>query len=418
MPQGHTNSVAEFQCCTQHMIGTMYPDQAEVFIDDCAIKGPKSRYKENTIKGNEQIRVFIWEYAKAVQDLLARVQESGATVSGSKMVLATPRLQLLGAEVALDGAHISHEVTAKLAKWPTCKTPTEVRGFLGTVGVVRRWIRDFAKIAKPLMALTKKMASHEFEWTDEAQDAMELLKHLAAMAVPVRALDYELVRRVKPPDQRDGELGLVTVHVDSSVIGVGWMIAQRLADAEYPIVFGLITFNEREARYSQPKLELYGVFRALKAERHRLHNIHFHLIVDAGFLTQMMKSPDLPNAAMTRWITYIQLFTFEVNHTPGTAHRVPDGLSCWLRAADDSNYSDVEFDVEDGIKLLKTLPVTVNMINDDERKIENGIQVREALSISKLKRLPGEVKVLECHWSVVESLLYDYHRMYAGIGEE
>src|SRR5260370_31724093 len=143
MPQGHTNSVAEFQRCTQHMIGTMYPDQAEVFIDDCAIKGPKSRYKENTIKGNEQIRVFIWEYAKAVQDLLARVQESGATISGSKMVLATTRLQLLGAEVALDGAHVSHEVTAKLAKCPTSRNATEVRGLLVTVGGVSHQQRYF-----------------------------------------------------------------------------------------------------------------------------------------------------------------------------------------------------------------------------------------------------------------------------------
>src|SRR5260221_10230876 len=119
-PQGHMNSVAKFQHCTQHMISAMYPEKAEVFIDDCAIKGPKSRYNGNTIHENEQIRIFIWEYAKAVQELLARVQESRATISGSKMVLVTPHLQLLGTEVALDGAHISHEVTAKLAKWPTC----------------------------------------------------------------------------------------------------------------------------------------------------------------------------------------------------------------------------------------------------------------------------------------------------------
>jgi len=63
------------------------------------------------------------------------VLESGATISSPKMVLATPRMQLLGAEVALDGAHVLHEVTAKLAKWLTCKNPTEVQGFLGTVGV-------------------------------------------------------------------------------------------------------------------------------------------------------------------------------------------------------------------------------------------------------------------------------------------
>jgi len=42
------------------------------------------------------------------------------------------------------------------------------------------------------MVLTKKMVPNEFEWTEEAQDAMELLKHLAAMAIPVRSLDYEL----------------------------------------------------------------------------------------------------------------------------------------------------------------------------------------------------------------------------------
>jgi len=110
------------------------------------------------------------------------------------------------------------------------------------------------------------MVPNEFEWTEEAQDAMELLKHLAATAVPVRSLDYELARQVKPKDQRDNELGLVTVHVDSSSIRVGWMIAQCLVNAEYPIVFGSITFNDQEVRYSQPKLELYGVFQALKVE--------------------------------------------------------------------------------------------------------------------------------------------------------
>ena len=162
---------------------------------------------------NAQIQVFVWEYANAVQELFVRVQDSGATISGSKMVLATPRLQLLGAEVALDGVHISHEVMAKLAKWPTCRNPTEVRGFLGMVGVVRHWIHDFTKIAKPLTVLTKKMPLHEFEWSEEAQDAMDLLKHLAATAMPVRSLDYELAHKVKPVDQRDGELRLVTVHV-------------------------------------------------------------------------------------------------------------------------------------------------------------------------------------------------------------
>ena len=108
------------------MISPMLPEKAEVFIDDCAAKGPKSQYKDESIHGNEQIRHFVWEYGQTVQELLARIHELGASVSGSKLILATPRLQLLGAEVSWEGAHVSHEMTAKLAKWPRCKNPTEV----------------------------------------------------------------------------------------------------------------------------------------------------------------------------------------------------------------------------------------------------------------------------------------------------
>ncbi len=222
--QGHTNSVAEFQQCLQHMIGTMYPEQAEVFIDDCAVRGPKSMFSGSTIPGNDQIWVFIWKYVRSIQELLVRVLESGATILGLKMVLATPRLQLLGAEVAIDRAHVLHEATAKLARWPACRNPTEVRGFLGTVGVVWHWIRDFAKITKPLMLLMKKMALSEFECMEEAQESMDLLKHLASTVVPVRMLDYELARKVKPLDQRENDMGLVLIHMDASNIGVGWMM--------------------------------------------------------------------------------------------------------------------------------------------------------------------------------------------------
>jgi len=274
---------------------------------------------------------------------------------------------------------------------------------LGTVGVIRQWICDFTKIAKPLMVLTKKMVPHEFEWTEEAQDAMELLKHLATTAIPVRSLDYELAHNVQPPDQRDNELGLVTVHVDSLIISVGWMIAQCLTDMEYLIVFSSITFNEHEACYSQPKLELYGVFRALKAECHRLHNIHFCLTINVGFLV---------------WITYIQLFTFEVNHTLGTAHHIPDGLSHQPHMADDSDYSNGDVDIKDGIKLVRALPIEIESISSVEEEAKNGICVHEALSQSKLKQVPGKVKALECRWASPELLLHDYRRMYTRVREE
>src|SRR5258708_31395533 len=103
----------------------------------------------------------------------------------------------------------------------------------------------------------------------------------------------------------------------------------------------------------------------------------------------MMISPGLPNAVMTRWITYIQLFTFEVNHTPGMSHHVPDGLSHQPCMADDSNYSDVDIDVEDGIKLVKELPIEINLIEYEDQEIENCLLLCSDLSQTKIGRVSG-----------------------------
>jgi len=41
--------------------------------------------------------------------------------------------------------------------WPDWKTLTKVQGFLGICGIIRIWVKYFAKHAKPLVLLIKKM---------------------------------------------------------------------------------------------------------------------------------------------------------------------------------------------------------------------------------------------------------------------
>ena len=89
---------------------------------------------------------------------------------------------------------------------------------------------------KPLTQLTKKMPLNEFIWSEEAQEVMEMLKHLALTAAPVGSLDYMLAKTVQSEDLWDSDLGLVSIHVNLLYIGVSWMIMQKLKDAEYPII--------------------------------------------------------------------------------------------------------------------------------------------------------------------------------------
>src|SRR5258708_24474872 len=120
------NSPVELQRRMTHMIEPMIPDKADIFIDDCALKGPKSLSQNESIPENPQIRKFVWKYALNLQEMLARILESDTTISGPKVVLATPCLAMLDAIVLIDRMHISHEVTAKLKNWPSCRNPTKV----------------------------------------------------------------------------------------------------------------------------------------------------------------------------------------------------------------------------------------------------------------------------------------------------
>jgi hypothetical protein len=238
------------------MIRSLKPDKADVFIDDLIGKGPKSQYNEETISGNSQIRCFVYEGIQVLQNLCTCVKEAGVMISGDKFVAATPELEMLGATVSLHGAHVTHGIVSKIAKWPICMNTMEVRGFLGTVGVVQKWIKNFAKIARPLVLLTKKNELSAFKWSNEAQDTMNELKNLASSAPPLIRIDYELALNVIHSEFRDSDLGLVTLAVDSSNIGAGWILSQIVEQGDLPALFRSITFKPHESRYLQPKLKL------------------------------------------------------------------------------------------------------------------------------------------------------------------
>ena len=81
--------------------------------------------------------------------------------------------------------------------------------------------------------------------------------------------------------------------------------------------------------YSQPKLELYGLFRALRAYRLYLVGVrNLHVEVDAKYIKGMLNEPDLqPNATINRWIQGLLLFDFTLIHVPAHHHKGPDALS-------------------------------------------------------------------------------------------
>jgi hypothetical protein len=118
--------------------------------------------------------------------------------------------------------------------------------------------------------------------------------------------------------------------VDLLYIVVVFMLLQLGVDEKHcPVQFRSIPWNPHESRYSQAKLELYGLFHALRAYHLWLVGLpKFTVKTDVKYIKGMLNHPDIePNAAINHWVAGILLFDFNLVHVPGNKHTMADGLS-------------------------------------------------------------------------------------------
>ena len=111
---------------------------------------------------------------------------------------------------------------------------------------------------------------------------------------------------------------------------MGFILSQEGEDGKrYLNRFGSISLMSVKSRYSQAKLELYGLFRALQAVRMFIFGAT-NLVVemDAKYVKGMINNPDLqPSTTINWWIAGILLFHFQLCHIAADKHASPDGLS-------------------------------------------------------------------------------------------
>jgi hypothetical protein len=102
----------------------------------------------------------------------------------SKCDFGASKVEYLGHMVGKDGLRVDMKKIEAMQYWSHPKTLNILRGFLGLTGYYRKFVKNYGKIATPLIALLKK---NSFTLTPAATQAFQTLK-MAMCTTPVLAL--------------------------------------------------------------------------------------------------------------------------------------------------------------------------------------------------------------------------------------
>ena len=208
----------------------------------------------------------------------------------------------------------------------TPKTYTTIWQFLGATGYFRRFIKGYAKIAKPLNDIlsgtNSKLKGCFIHLPPSAIVAFQELK-MKCMTAPVLAFaDF------KKPFQ---------LETDASRDGLGAVLSQKQEDGQYhPVAYASRGLKGGEMRYHSSKLE-FLVLRWAITDQFREYRQYapFKVKTDNNPLTYVMTRPNL-DAIGHHWVAALAGYNFTIEYLRGPDNKVADTLS-WVEERLDSD---------------------------------------------------------------------------------
>ena len=130
------------------------------------------------------------EHIKRLRGVFSKLVQASLKLKPKKCEFFKSRISYLGHIVSSSGIETDPRKVEVVKTWTIPKTVADVRSFLGFTNYYRRFIKDYAKVARPLNSLISvENASKKkslIKWSDDCQEAFDELKKLCTSA-PVLA---------------------------------------------------------------------------------------------------------------------------------------------------------------------------------------------------------------------------------------
>jgi hypothetical protein len=192
MPFGHCNAPATYVRLMETVLRGLTYDSCLVYLDDVIVIG--RTFEEHLLK---------------LRKVFQRFREACLKLHPEKCQLLQKEIRYLGHIVSPEGISTDPEKLKAVREWPTPKNKHEIRRFLGLCTYYRRFIPEFANIAKPPTKLTA--LKQPLQWTSEVEAAFKTLKG---------ALCTAAILASPQPGER------FIMDTDASNVGIGGVLSQ------------------------------------------------------------------------------------------------------------------------------------------------------------------------------------------------
>jgi len=235
---GLTNSPAIFQAMMNDLLRDLVVEEkVVVFIDDVMVA-------TETKEGHDKI----------VEEVLRRLEENDLFVKLEKCVWKVREVGFLGVIIEENGFRMEKEKVQGVIKWLVPKSVKDVQKFLGLANYYRRFVKDFAKIARPLHEMMRK--ENKWSWGERQQKAFEELKERFTMKPVLVTPDLDKEMRVE---------------VDASDFTMGGVLLMKCKNEKWrPVAYISKSLNKAERNYEIHDKEMLAIIWCLEAWRHFL----------------------------------------------------------------------------------------------------------------------------------------------------
>jgi len=194
---GMMNSPATFQGIINEIIRDLINEEkVAVFVDDVLVG----------TDGEERHKI--------VAEVLKWLEENDLYVKPEKCSWKTSKVNFLGVVMGQGKIEMEEEKVKGVLNWPVPKTVRDIRKFLELTNYYRRFIRNFAALAKPLNMLTRK--DEKWKWEEAQQKAFEQLKGIFTTRPLLIAPDLDKEFRVEADASNFATGGVLSIKCEDN----------------------------------------------------------------------------------------------------------------------------------------------------------------------------------------------------------